>query len=548
MKTISELEEEYRQSLNYRATWDTEWRKITDFLLPGRGIYNLYTKPQARKLTSGKVINTVAREALQVLTSGFHGGLTSPSRPWFDLIVSDTKLMQITPIKMWLDGCQRAIYDALEISNFYQTIHSFYTEFAGFGNAVLYCGEDTLNPYRFELLTVGEYTFSVNPEGRVDVFFRTIYKTNRNVVAEFGEDKVPNQIVQNAKKMPDDTVIVINAVYPEKYQDKEYTSTYWLLGENEALKRSGFYEFPYLVGRWELIGSDIYGLGLGSYALPDIQRLQEMEKAFLMGAHKAIDPPLNAPARKKGKVKTLPGGINYYSNPKELVLPMQSPAYDFQPVSLAIGRVETRIRQIFFNDIFLSASRDPNASPLKAAEVEERKEEKLLRIGPVIERVLHEFISPLVERCFNIAARKGLLPVLDPQYADLLKNYTIRFISPLAQAQKLVEARPINTFLQFVTGAAQFSPEALDKINVDRLVDEYADITGVPAIILRGPDEVKLIRDQRAAQLAQEKARQEQLALAQLQAQQQQMQADSAQKYSEAGINMGQALNPLGGA
>lgn len=546
MKTVSELDEEFSQALNYRSTWDTEWKKITDYLLPGRGVYSLYTKPQVRKLTSSKVINTVAREALQVLTSGFHGGLTSPSRPWFDLIISDTRVMKLKPIKVWLDACQRVLYDSLEKSNFYQTIHSFYTEFAGFGTAALYCGEDSENPFRFELLTVGEYAFSLNAEGRADKIFRAIYKSNRNIVEKYDSDRIPDTIKQHAKVAPDDQVLIYNAVFPEEYQGKPYTSVYWIRGENTELKRSGFNEFPYLIGRWDIIGSDVYGLGLGSYALPDIQRLQEMEKAFLMGAHKAIDPPLNAPARKKGKVKTLPGGINYYSNPKELVLPMQSPNYDFQPVMLSIGRVEDRIRQAFFNDIFLSASRDPNASPLKATEVMERKEEKLLRIGPVIERVLHEFVSPLIERCFNIVARKGLLPELDPRLAEMLKNYTVRFISPLAQAQKMVESKPINTFLQFVVGAAQFNPEALDKINVDMLIDEYADITGIPAVIMRSNEEVQAIREQRAAQLQAQKQREEQLMALQIQQQQQATQAQAAQQYSQAGANMSEMMTPNG--
>ena len=542
MKMIEDLENEYSQAINERSTWDNEWKRITEYLLPGRGIYQLYSKPQARKLISPKVINTVAREALQVLTSGFHGGLTSPSRPWFDIAIPNSQVMKLQPIKIWLDECKRVLYTSLELSNFYQTIHSFYTEFGGFGTAAMYCGEDSDNPFRFELLTVGEYAFSLNAEGRVDKFFRTLYKTNRNLVEQFGYENVSNTVRKNLEKVPDEYVCIHQAVYPEKYADKPFTSVYWEVGEREELDRSGFYEFPYLVARWEVIGSDTYGLGLGSYALPDIQRLQEMEKAFLMGAHKAIDPPLNAPARKKGKIKNLPGGINYYSNPQELVSPLQSSTYNFAPVLEGIGRTENRIRQIFFNDIFLTASRDPNASPLKATEVMERKEEKLLRIGPVIGRVLHELIAPLVERCFNIAARKGLLPDIAPEFAEMLSDYTINFISPLAQAQKMIESQPIQMFLQFITGAAQFNPEALDKVDTDKLVDEFADITGVPAVIMRSDDGVKQIRDERRAQLEQEKAKQEAIMQQQMQMEQQKAQAEAAKSYSETGVNMNEVL------
>lgn len=542
MRDITDLEYEFGQALTERSAWDTEWKKITDYLLPGRGVYQLYNKPQVRKLVSPKVINTVAREALQVLTSGFHGGLTSPNRPWFDLTFSNEQLMQVLPIKIWLDGCKKVLYSGFEQSNFYQTVHSFYTEFGGFGNGAMYCGEDSLNPFRFELLTVGEYAFTLNAQGQVDEFFRVLYKTNRNLIEQFGEDAVSNSVRQNANINPNEYVCINNVVYPEEYKGKPFTSVYWEMGQKDELSREGFYEFPYFVGRWDIVGSDTYGLGLGSYALPDIQRLQEMEKAFLMGAHKAIDPPVNAPAKKKGKVKTLPGGINYYSNPNELITPVQAAQYNYAPVIEAIGRVENRIRQIFFNDIFLTASRDPNASPLKATEVMERKEEKLLRIGPVIGRVLHEFIAPLIERCFNIAARKGLLPPLDPRYAELVSDYNIRFISPLAQAQKMIEAQPINSFLQFVTGAAQFNPEALDKINVDKLVDEYGDITGIPASILRAQADVDKIRKDRAEAIRAKEQQQLQLAQQQMEMERQKTQAEVAKSYSETGVNMEEAM------
>lgn len=537
MKELRDLENEFTFALDYRSTWDAEWRNITDYLLPGRGIYQLYTTPQVRKLVSPKVINTTGREALQVLTSGFHGGLTSPSRPWFDLSFSDSRLKQIHMLRNWLDACKKVLYSGLEMSNFYQTIHSFYTEFGGFGTSAMYCGEDSENPFRFELMTVGEYAFSLNAEGRIDKFFRVLYKTYRNLVEQFG-DKVSDAVKRMVDVAPDDYTTINHVVFPEVYQDKPFTSVYWETGGKDILKRSGFYELPYLVGRWEIIGSDVYGLGLGSYALPDIKRLQEMEKSFLMGAHKAIDPPLNAPVRKKGKVKALPGGINYYSNPQEVVMPMHNIKYDYNGVLAAIDRTENRIRSVFFNDLFLTAARDPNASPLKAAEVYERKEEKLLRIGPVIERLLHEFISPLIERCFNIAARKGLLPPIAPEYAAMLKDYTIEFISPLAQAQKFIASQPINTFLQFIMGAAQVNPEVLDKIDTDMLVDEYADITGVPSIILRPADAVKVIRDDRRKQQEAERAKAEQMMLQNQQLANQKTQAEIAQTYSEAGVNM----------
>lgn len=545
MKTVSDLEFEFKQALSYRAPWNTEWKKITEYLLPGRGIYNLYNKPRIRKFSSPKVINTKARGAVQVLTSGLHGGLTSPSIQWLDLNLSNPELLKIKPISEWLYECKNAFYTAISESSFYQIMPTFYTELVGFGNAVMYCGEaeDALD---FELLTAGEYAFTLDVNGRVNTIFRVVYKTYIGIVNLFGEENVSEHIRKQASENPYDTTYINQAVYPEEFMDKPFTSIYWEPGSSVELERKGYYEFPYAAARWETIGSDIYAVGLGSHALPDVMRLQEMEKSFLTAAHKAVDPPLNVPIKLKGKVKTYPNALNYYTNPQEQVNPLMNVRYDFMGLSAAIERAEDRISDIFFNDIFLTAARDPNASPLKATEVRERKEEKLLRLGPVIGRILHEFITPLVSRCFNILSRQNKLPTLPQEYAELVKDYSVSFVSPLAQSQKLIASQPINNFLQFIVGAAQIEPTVLDNIDADKLVAEYADLTGVPKIILRSEAEILQRRKQREEQLRQQRAKEEAILQQQMQVEQDKQRSEIAQNYSEAGMNFNESVGSTG--
>jgi len=313
----------------------------------------------------------------------------------------------------------------------------------------------------------------------------------------------------------------------------------------QPLSYDGFYEFPYPTARWNIIGSDVYGLGPGSRALPDIRRLQEMEKAFLMATHKNINPPLNAPARMKGKLNTLPGGYNYYSNPQETVNEVYQIRFDYQGVSAAIERVEQRIRRNFFNDIFLTANRDPNATPYKATEVTAREQEKMLRLGPVIERLQHEFLKPLLERCFNIMLRKDMFPPLSPELADLAGDYNVSLVSPLATAQRAVALQGINSFLMFLGQAAQFDQQIMDNVDIDEAAREYADISGVRMGILRPQEEVDRIRAQRAQALAQEKAKQEAMAQAQLGGQLDLQKAQAAKAQADAGESLVDAQSDI---
>lgn len=515
----------YQDGRNERSEWEVDWRQVSDFLLPGRGIYQTYSKPRKRQLTTKRVINTTGEDALYVLTSGMHSGLTSPSRPWFKLGFVDEDIKKVEPLKAWLQDCDKRLHAALHQSNFYSIINSFYIEYAGFGTGSMYVGEDTgtdQTPFRFELLTAGEYAFATGAHGKAEVFWRTIVKSMRQVVALYPKtcsDEMKKKVKENDTGIDRSDVILVEYVSRVPFMGKAFTRITYEVSSGsgasnhlsqstspkEPLEIKGFYEFPYPVARWGTIGSDVYGIGPGSRAIPHIRRLQEMEKAFLMATHKAIQPPVNVPGRMRGKENLLPGGRNYYSNPNEVVSEISTARFDFQGVSAAIERVEQRIQRNFFNDIFLTASRDPNASPLKATQVNVQEQEKMLRLGPVIERLQHEFLQPVIERCFNIMLRKDKFQELSPELADLLGDYKITMISPLATAQRAIALNGINSFMGFIGQYAQYDQTIIDNVDADAAAREMGDISGVDIGILRPQEDVKKIRSDRAKRQAAEK-------------------------------------------
>lgn len=550
----------YQAMRSERSEWEEEWKRISDYLLPGRGIYQLYSKPRKRKLTSPRVVNSHAGDALNVLTSGLQGGLTSPSRKWFTLEWFDARLNQVDELKAWIQEAETRVHRGLHISNFYPVIHSFYTEYCGFGNGSMFVGEgDLTTPYNFELLTAGEYAFTVGGNGQVDTLYRSLFLSPRQCYERWGNkcsDYIKRAVKKNQGEKEKRYVTILECVVPEPFMGMPFKRYYWELqssslggGDNapipsdtsKPLEVRGFHEFPYPVGRFDIIGSDVYGVGPGSRALPDIQRLQEMEKAFLMAAHKSVNPPLFAPAKLRGKLNTLPGGYNYYSNPSEKITSIYDQRIDFTSIGTAIERTTQRIDRNFFNDIFLTASRDPNASPLKATEANIRDQEKMLRLGPVIERLMKEFLQPTIIRCFNISQRRGDFPPLSDALKQMVADaggYRVNLVSPLAHAQKQIALQGINTFLGFVAQGANFDQRILDKVNIDRTADEVADISGVSRTILNTDDEVQQIREGRAA-AQQAQAQKEEQAMNQAHASQMSGEQATAQKtQAEAGVAM----------
>ena len=561
----------YGEARNERMDWETEWRKISNYLVPGRGIYQTYSRPRKRKLTNTGVINSAAEDALYVLTSGMHGGLTSPSRPWFRLAWTDNRIKGVPPLVSWLQDCERRLYTALSASSFYSIVNSFYIEYAGFGTGCTYLGEDGEgeSPFRFELLTAGEYAFTMGADGRPSTFYRTIYMSQRQLVERFGKrvsPQVREKVENNGTGIDVVDLSVVEMLFKHSFQDKPWTRVTYEVSSGSGssnlqpyqgpggssritprggghdpqapLEVRGFYEFPYPLARWGTIGQDIYGLGPGSRCIPDVKRLQEMEKAFLMATHKSIDPPLYAPSKLRGKLNSFPGGRSYYSNPQDTVTELYSGNFDYNGVSAATDRVEQRIQRTFFNDIFLTASRDPNASPLKARQVEEQSQEKMLRLGPVIERLQHEFYQPLIERCFNIMLRKGLFAILPPELQAMAGEYQISLVSPLATAQRAMALQGINSFMGFLGQAAQFDPSIMDNVDPDKAAREYADITGVHNGVLRPEEDVKRIREKRRAQMEADKKAQQDIQMAETAAKVAPAQAAAQKDQSEAGLNL----------
>ena len=548
---MKKLRERLDSLIMERAVYDATAKKISDYIAPGRNVHSTFTRPQIKKTPPKNSINPAAEDATEVLVSGIQAGLVSPSRPWFKLYFPDKRLRLVKAYTDWLYRAERVIYDMLSASNFYATVPAFFSEVINFGTGPIYIGgADRL---QFRVLTWGEYYIDVNAYGEVDTLFRIIYLTLKQLQEKYGS-KLPSSLAQLKKPLNNFYFTVIEAVIKEKYQDKPYKSTHFLYNApagyaltksddifNKPLRVRGYYEFPYPTARWSVIGADVYGTGIGAKVLSTVQRLQEHEKSLLMMVHKEADPPMNVPVRLKGSEDFYPGGRNYYSNPQMKAEEVMRRSFNYQGIIASIQRIEDRIAKAYYNDIFLTAARDPNASPYKAAEVNAREAEKTLRLGPSIEMLGTAVFKPLLTRVFNIGLRKGLIPP-PPEALVNTANYGIDMIGVLAQAQKAMGVQPMLEYIQMVTAVGQLDTAVIDKVDTDALHDEFADIKGIPSVIIRSKDDVQKIRENRAKAMQEQKDKEDALLQAQLSGQQQQQVADTAKTMSEASANYSEVL------
>lgn len=295
---------------------------------------------------------------------------------------------------------------------------------------------------------------------------------------------------------------------------------------DKVLRESGFRRFPAVVPRWDVSGGDMYGNSPGMEALGDIKQLQHEQLRKAQGIDYQTNPPLQVPDTLKNRdVERLPGGITFVAAGGSAKI---ETAFDvnlnLQYLLEDIQDVRERIRQSFFSDIFLMLANSTNPQ-MTATEVAERHEEKMLMLGPVIERLNNELLYPLVESTFTHMVELGAIPPAPQELQG--QDLNVEFISMLAQAQRAIGTNSVDRFVGSLGTVAQMKPDVLDKFDSDAWADAYSDMLGVDPQLIVASDQVAMVRQARAqAQAAQQKAA-------------------AAQQVSETARNLGQT--PTGG-
>lgn len=502
-----------------RQSWISHWRDISDYTMPRRGRFLVSDRNKGDRRNT-KIIDNTGRYSLRTLAAGMMTGLTSPSRPWFRLTTPDPALDEFAPVKTWLYLVEQRMRAVFAKSNIYNVLHGTYEELGAFGTSAFLGLDDFEDVVRFYPFTAGEYMIAQDNRGKVDTIYREYSMTVAQVVGEFGEDNVSATVrAMHARGSLDQWVTVCHAIEPRPESQRErgkvdgrnkpIRSVYWEKGgdQDKVLREAGYDKFPGLAPRWDVLFGDIYGRSPAMDALGDIKQLQAEQKYKGKGIAKMVDPPMVGPSSLKNRpASVLPGDITYV----DVQQGQQGfvPAYQVQPrlneLMMDIQEVQDRVRQAFYADLFLMLA-NSDRRQMTATEVAERHEEKLLALGPVLERLQDELLEPLIDRTFEKMVAAEILPPPPEELAGV--DLRVEYISMLAQAQKAVATGGIERLSSYVGNVAAVRPDVLDKVNWDQTVDEYADALGVPPTLIVPDEQVAEIRAQRQkAEQAQQQA------------------------------------------
>ncbi|AIL33101.1 portal protein [Basilea psittacipulmonis] len=511
------IEQRWQQLKNERASWDSHWQDIASHLLPRSGRFGKDRRNDGSK-KHNLIHDSTGTRALRVLSAGLMAGMTSPARPWFRLTTSDATLDESANVKLWLSDVTRLMQMVFAKSNTYLALHSCYEQLGAFGTACTIALFDFDSVVHHYPLSIGEYALATDYRGKVNTLYREFDMTVAQVVSEFGLEACSTRVKNLYDRGSlDQWVTVVHAIEPRsdrntsKKDNKNmpFKSIYFEQGQEDEykyLRESGFEQFPALCPRWLKESGDVYGMSPAMEALGDIKQLQHEQMRKAQGIDYQTKPPLQAPTNfKNSGINLLPGGITFVDSAS--ATGGVRTAFEAQ-INLSyllddIRDVRSRIEASFYADLFLMIA-NSDRRQMTATEVAERHEEKLLMLGPVLERLHNEILHPLIDITFARMVEADIVPPPPEELQGM--NLNVEFVSMLAQAQRAVATNSIDRFVSNLGAIASMKPEVLDKLDADKWADMYSDMLGVDPELIVPSDKVALIREQRAQ--AQQQAQQ----------------------------------------
>lgn len=515
---------------SWRTPWWLHWGEIAANILPRRYHWLVTPNQMTRGLPINQnVVDSTPAQALSVCAAGLMDGLSSPTKNWFKLQPAIKGFEPDTAGQRWLKEFQARIYTVLAGSNYYDCKHQYYEDEAAFATGVMLIYEHPKKIISCQNPCAGEYYLAVGGDNEVNTFYREFTMTTRQIVEGFGSEVLAGtdmgQLWNTKGANLETESIVAHAIEPNFAANQPgqpgnlgvvpggfaYREIYWLRGKNSPrpLSVRGFHERPYMAGLWNRRSNDPYGRGSpGMDGLPDVLQLHQMTRRFAEAIDKMVRPPMLADAALKNEPSSiLPGRVTYVPNlGKDTGM---RPTYIVDPhvgeMKELIKEIQQRIERWFYVDVFMAITQMQGVQPRNELEINQRLGEKLLRLGPVIERNLREDALGL-SRVVAIMNRRGLVP---PKPASLRNvPVEIAFVSKLALIQQAAVTGSMERVLAIAGRMEAALPGTLDNIPKDKFIRIYGEKLDYPPDAWADDNEMKQVRDARAK--AQQQAQQAQ--------------------------------------
>jgi len=501
-----------------RVPFERDWRRINDLLYPlGTGFGGVSLGASSHT----EVLDNTGELASELLAAALHGMLTNPATKWFAVRAQNEKLNQNERVMVWLEQVASVMYSVFNAPNlnFAPQQHEKNMDLVNYGTGAMFIAEKNGAWPLFQTRALSEIYLGENSEGRVNKIDRWFKLSARQALEKWGDQagaKVVAAATSDDQKKQDQEFEFLHCTHPRIDRDPDkrdnlnmpFMSAYVNVSEKHRISEGGYPEWPWTTPRWTKRAREPYGRGCGHKAMRDTSMLQRSMKVQIRGVEKLVDPPLQVPDDGVfGAIRMTPAAINHVR--ADL---LQYPGGGIRPISTGarpdIGEdfmrgSRDRIEKSFYNHL-LQMMRDPR---MTATQVIQIAEETLRVLGPMLGRLQSEDLGLMVGRVFAILQRGGAFPPPPPELDG--QELKVQYVSPVAKAQRLSEARGVTQTMEVMGPMLQADPTLMDNVNGDLLFRHVADLFDWPMDTLREADRVIEIRKGRAEAAQQEAQKQD---------------------------------------
>jgi hypothetical protein len=505
-----EIKREFESLKSIRYNWEPYWSDIAYRILPHQNVFlrSMLGVPQAERRTE-YIFDSTAPQALEDCAAAFEAMLFPRTQKWHKLVPSDPSLKDNRDVRAYLEDVNDVLFAARYSpkANFASQAHENMLGLVAFGTGSLFVDEKLGEHIRYRAVPLQDLYFAENHVGVIDRVFRAFLFNSVQAAEQWGLENLPAS-VQAKYKNPSQKfqdIEWLHCVRPRKNpgygrSDAEgmpLESHYLCLTELKMIESGGYRSMPYATSRYLVGPREVYGRSPSMTNLADIKMVSEMSRTMINSAQLAVAPPVLLP-EVGASFSLRPSALNYgmVTDKGEI---LAHPFISGTKPEFAQEEIQDRrksIRAGYLGSIFQMLTDHPDMTATQALLI---AQERGILITPVMGRQQSEFLGVCISRELDLLAHANQLPPMPPELMRAGGVIKVEYSSPLNLLQRAQDGVGIlNTFQQLAPYAEAGHPEVFDVFDPMATARELAEINGVPAKVLRDPQEVADIQQQKA--------------------------------------------------
>jgi len=376
---------------------------------------------------------------------------------------------------------------------------------------------DVAVPYQFTPLPLSENYLTVDGQNVIDQDYRRFRMSARAAAGLFGDKLHPKTLAM--ANDPQQCLRKIEFLHWVGYRKEAgyrgdpmrnslVESVYVELENRHEIRRGGFTYWPVIAYHWNQVPNSPYGESPVMLCMAEIKGGNILAKNSLLSAQQLTRPPVGTSDDSTMQRPNLnPGAINFGALDAQGNLKIK-PIVTAQNPSLVQALLEgsrNQIKEGLYTNLWQILL---NKGEMTATESLIRANEKGELLGPIGTKI-QSGLSAMTDAALTILEGKGAWrpgATLEPPSSIMGRNVKSKFNSPLDRMRRAGELIGIQRTLETVGPLAQADPTILDNFDMDEITKLAQEINGAPKKILRKPEEIQAIRDQRSQQMQAQQA------------------------------------------